>query len=221
MCIRDRNKIDLPAANPDRVKQQLSDAGVMPEEYGGDVPIVEVSAREKLGIDDLLEVVLLVADIAELKANPLKPAVGVVIEAKIDRSRGVTATLLVQSGTLKPRDIVVAGATWGRIRAMTDDHGRKMRKAEPATPVEVLGLFDLPDAGDLFQTVEDERTARSLAEERARQRRAEAFHQTRVVKLDDIYDQMQEGGTKELPIIVKADLQGLSLIHISEPTRPY
>ena len=202
------NKIDLPAANPDRVKQQLSDAGVMPEEYGGDVPIVEVSAREKLGIDDLLEVVLLVADIAELKANPLKPAVGVVIEAKIDRSRGVTATLLVQSGTLKPRDIVVAGATWGRIRAMTDDHGRKMRKAEPATPVEVLGLFDLPDAGDLFQTVEDERTARSLAEERARQRRAEAFHQTRVVKLDDIYDQMQEGGTKELPIIVKADLQG-------------
>ncbi|MCC6935089.1 MAG: translation initiation factor IF-2 [Thermomicrobiales bacterium] len=202
------NKIDLPAANPDRVKQQLAEAGVMPEEYGGDVPIVEVSAKEHLGIDDLLEVVLLVSDIGELKANPLKPAVGVIIEAKIDHSRGVTATLLVQSGTLKPRDIVVAGATWGRIRAMSDDRGRKIRKAEPASPVEVLGLLDLPEAGDLFQVVADERTARALAEERSRQRRAEAFNQNRIVKLDDIYTQMQEGGTKELPVIVKADLQG-------------
>jgi translation initiation factor IF-2 len=202
------NKVDLPSANPDRVKLQLSEAGVVPEEYGGETPVVEVSARERLGIDDLLEVILLVADIAELKANPNKPGVGVIIEAEIDHNRGVIATLLVQSGTLKPRDIVVAGATWGRVRAMTDDRGRKLRKAEPSTPIEILGLFDPPEAGDLFQTVEDEKTARALAEERDRQRRAEAFSGARVVKLDNIYDQIQAGGTKELPIIVKADVQG-------------
>jgi translation initiation factor IF-2 len=218
------NKVDLPSANPDRVKLQLSEAGVVPEEYGGDTPVVEVSARERLGIDDLLEVILLVADIAELKANPDKPGVGVVIEAEIDHNRGVIATLLVQSGTLKPRDIVVAGATWGRVRAMTDDRGRKLRKAEPSTPIEILGLFDPPEAGDLFQTVEDEKTARALAEERDRQRRAEAFSGSRVVKLDDIYDQIQAGGTKELPIIVKADVQGSlgavvsSLSKVSEET---
>jgi translation initiation factor IF-2 len=202
------NKIDLDAANPDRVKQQLAEIDVIPEDYGGDVPVVEISALNRVGIDDLLEVILLVADIQELKANPYKPAVGVVIEAKIDRSRGVVATVLVQSGTLKPRDVVVAGATYGRIRAMNDDRGRKLRKAEPATPVEILGLFELPQAGDVFQVVEDEKTARALAEERARQRRAESFGESRVVKLDDIYDQLQEGGTKELPIIVKADVQG-------------
>ncbi len=202
------NKIDLPTANPDRVKQQLSEIGVMPEEYGGEVPIVEISARERMGIDDLLEVLLLVADIGDLRANPHKPAVGVVIEAKIDRSRGVTASMLVQSGTLKPRDIVVAGATWGRIKAMNDDRGRKLRKAEPSTPVEILGLFELPQAGDTFQVAEDEKSARALAEQRSRQRRAEAFSESRVVKLDDIYGQMQEGGTKGLPIILKADVQG-------------
>jgi translation initiation factor IF-2 len=202
------NKIDLDAANPDRVKQQLSEAGVMPEEYGGEVPVVEISAREKMGIDDLLEVILLVADIADLRANPHKPAVGVVIEAKIDRSRGVTASMLVQSGTLKPRDVIVAGSTWGRIRAMNDDRGRKLRKAEPSTPVEILGLFELPQAGDTFQVAEDEKTARALAEQRTLQRRAEAFTESRVVKLDDIYGQMQEGGTKGLPIILKADVQG-------------
>jgi translation initiation factor IF-2 len=202
------NKIDLPAANPDRVKQQLTDAGVIPEEYGGDVPVVEVSARELLGIDDLLEVIILVADIAELKANPYKPAVGVVIEARIDRARGVTATLLVQSGTLKPRDVIVAGATWGRIRAMNDDRGRRMRKAEPASPVEVLGLFELPQAGDIFQVVEDEKAARAPAEERARQRRAETFAEGRVVKLDDLFTQIQQGGAKALPVIIKADVQG-------------
>jgi translation initiation factor IF-2 len=202
------NKIDLPAANPDRVKQQLTDAGVIPEEYGGDVPVVEVSARELLGIEDLLEVIILVADIAELKANPYKPAVGVVIEARIDRARGVTATLLVQSGTLKPRDVIVAGATWGRIRAMNDDRGRRMRRAEPASPVEVLGLLELPQAGDIFQVVEDEKAARALAEERARQRRAETFAEGRVVKLDDLFTQIQQGGAKALPVIIKADVQG-------------
>ena len=202
------NKIDLPQANPDRVKQQLSEIDVIPEDYGGDTPVVEVSARDKLGIDDLLEVILLVADIGELKANPHKPAVGVVIEARIDRSRGVSATVLVQSGTLKPRDFVVAGATYGRIRAMNDDLGRRIRKAEPATPVEIFGLFELPQAGDVFQVVGDEKTARSLAEERSRHKRAEAFTENRVVKLDDIYTQIQEGGTKELPLVVKADVQG-------------
>ncbi|RIK42863.1 MAG: translation initiation factor IF-2, partial [Chloroflexi bacterium] len=185
-----------------------AEAGVIPEDYGGDVPVVEVSAREKLGIDDLLEVLLLVADIAELKANPNKPAVGVVIEAKVDRTRGVAATVLVQSGTLKPRDIVVAGGTYGRIRAMNDDRGRRLRKAEPSTPVEIFGLLELPQAGDVFQVVEDEKTARALAEERSKQRRAESLTDSRVVKLDDIYAQIQGGGTKELPIIAKADVQG-------------
>lgn len=202
------NKIDLPQANPDRVKQQLSEIDVMPEDYGGDVPVVEVSAREKLGIDDLLEVLLLVADIGELKANPNAPGVGVVIEARVDRSRGVVASVLVQSGTLKPRDVIVAGGTSGRIRAMTDDRGRRLRKAEPSTPVEILGLLELPEAGDMFQVVEDDKIARTIAEERTRQRRADAFSDSRVVKLDDIYDQVQSGGTKELPVILKADVQG-------------
>jgi translation initiation factor IF-2 len=202
------NKIDLPAANPDRVKQQLSDAGVIPEEYGGEVPVVQVSAREKLGIDDLLEVLLLVADIQELKANPHQPAVGIVIEARIDRTRGVTASMLVQAGTLKPRDIIVAGGTSGRIRAMNDDRGRKLRKAEPSTPVEILGLLELPEAGDTVQVVDDERTARAMAEETLRKRRAEAITDTRVVKLDTIFDQLKEGGTKELLLVVKADVQG-------------
>jgi translation initiation factor IF-2 len=202
------NKIDLAAANPDRVKQQLSEADVIPEDYGGDTPVVELSAREKLGIDDLLEVLLLVADLQELKANPHKPAEGIVIEAKIDRSRGVTASILVQSGTLKPRDIVAVGGTSGRIRAMNDDRGRKLRKAEPSTPVEILGLLELPEAGDTFRVVEDERTARSLAEETLRKRKADSLTDTRVVKLDTIFDQLKEGGTKELLLVVKADVQG-------------
>ena len=147
------NKIDLPAANPDRVKQQLSEMEVMPEEWGGDVPMVEVSAREKLGLDDLLEVILLVADVNELKANPHKPASGVVIEAKIDRNRGPVATVLIQSGTLNLRDVVVAGATWGRVKAMIDDRGKRVRRAEPSMPVEILGLLEVPQAGDHVQVV--------------------------------------------------------------------
>jgi translation initiation factor IF-2 len=202
------NKIDLPTANLDRVKQQLSELGVIPEAYGGDVPFVEVSAKEKLGIEDLLEMVLLVADLLELRANPHKPAIGVIIEAKVDRSRGPVATVLVQSGTLNQRDTVVVGSTWGRIRAMYDDRGRRVRRGEPATPVEILGLLEVPDAGDILQAVEDEKTARSLAEERSRQRRAEAFAETRVIKLDEVYTQIQEGETRELRIVLKADVQG-------------
>jgi translation initiation factor IF-2 len=217
------NKIDVEGANVDRVKQQLTEVDLIPEDYGGDTPVVELSALERLGIDDLLEVILLVADIAELKANPNKPAVGVIIEAQMDRNRGVSATVLIQSGTLKVRDVAVAGATYGRIRAMYDDHGRRMRRAEPATPVEVFGLFELPQAGDIFQVVADEKTARDIAEQRARQQQAESLLPTRF-KLDDIYTQMQEGGTKELPIVLKADTQGSlgavqsSLAKLSEET---
>jgi len=202
------NKIDLPAANPDRVKQQLAEVGVIPEEYGGDVPVVEISAKERLGIDDLLEMILLVADLQELKANPNKPAIGVIIEAKVDRNRGPVATALIQSGTLKVRDVAVVGATWGRVRAMMDDRGRRVRRAEPSTPVEILGLLDVPEAGDILQAVEDEKAARTLAEERARQRRAEAFMETRVVKLDDAFAQLEEGETRELRVVLKADVQG-------------
>jgi translation initiation factor IF-2 len=202
------NKIDLPAANPDRIKQQLSELEVMPEEWGGDVPFVEVSAKEKLGIDDLLEVLLLVADVNELKANPDKVATGVVIEASVQSSRGPVTTLLVQSGTLNLRDVVVAGSTWGRIKAMFDDHGKRVRRAGPSTPVEVLGLEDVPEAGDTFMVFEDEKAARQLAEQRQAQRRFEALTENRPIKLTELYDQVQEGTTAELRVILKADVQG-------------
>lgn len=202
------NKIDLPSANPDRVKQQLSELNVIPEEWGGDVPFVEVSAREKLGLDDLLEVILLVADVHELKANPFKPASGVVIEAKIDRNRGPVATVLIQSGTLNLRDMVVAGATMGRVKAMFDDRGKRVRRAEPSTPVEILGLLELPQAGDQLQVFEDEREARQVAEQRQAQRRAQSLVAHRAVKLTDLYNQVRAGKTSELRVIVKSDVQG-------------
>ncbi|HYO30230.1 MAG TPA: translation initiation factor IF-2, partial [Thermomicrobiales bacterium] len=201
------NKIDLEAANPDRVKQQLSEIEVMPEEWGGDVPFVEVSAREKLGLDDLLEVISLVADVNELKANPLKSANGVVIEAKIDPKRGPVATVLVQSGTLNPKDVVVAGSSWGRIKAMFDDRGRRIRRAEPSMPVEILGLLEVPQAGDPFQTFEDEKQARELAEQRTLARRVETLSD-RSFKLTDLSSQIQEGGVAELRLILKADVSG-------------
>jgi translation initiation factor IF-2 len=201
------NKIDLPSANPDRVKQQLTETGVIPEEYGGDAPVVEISAKEEFGIEDLLEMITLVADLQELKANPDRPAVGVIVEAEVDRNRGPVATVLVQSGTLQQRDVVVVGATWGRIRAMHDDRGRRVRRAEPGSPVEILGLIEAPQAGDFLQAVEDERTARDLAEERQRQRRAEAFAETRVMKLDETYSS-DEDAAQELRLVVKADVRG-------------
>ncbi len=202
------NKVDLPAANPERVKQQLSENNVLPEEWGGDVPVVEVSAREKLGLDDLLEVILLVADVNELRANPHKPANGVVIEAKVDRSRGPLATVMVQSGTMNLRDVVVAGATWGRIKAMFDDRGKRIRRAEPSTPVEILGLLDVPQAGDTFQVFDDEKVARALAEQRQAQRRVDALIGDRPVKLTDLYNQVQAGTAAEFRVILKADVQG-------------
>jgi translation initiation factor IF-2 len=202
------NKIDLPAANPDLVKQQLSDLNVIPEEWGGDVPFVEVSALQKIGLDELIEMVLLVADVNELKANPHKVASGVVIEAKVDRSRGPIVTLLVQSGTLNVRDIVVAGATMGRVKAMFDDRGKRVRRAEPSMPVEILGLTELPAAGDTFQVIEDERTARQIVEQRQAQKRAESLTTDRGIKLTELYNQVRSGQTAELRVILKADVQG-------------
>jgi translation initiation factor IF-2 len=200
------NKMDLASANPTYVKQQLAEIDVVPEEYGGDVPLVEVSAKEVLGIDELLEMILLVADLQELKADASRDAIGVIIEAELERSRGVAATVLVQAGTLRVRDIAVAGSTYGRIRAMSDALGNDVQAVSPATPVKVYGLFDLPEAGDIFQVVSDERTARDQAEQRAANR-VETQSQTRV-NLDDFYTQLQEGGSKELPLVVKAESQG-------------
>ncbi|MGI8405157.1 MAG: translation initiation factor IF-2 [Thermomicrobiales bacterium] len=202
------NKIDLPAANPERVKQQLSELEVMPEEWGGDVPFIEVSAREKLGLDDLLDVLLLVADVNELKANATTPANGVVIEAKVDSSRGPVATVLVQSGTLNLRDVVVAGSTWGRIKAMFDDRGKRVRRATPSTPVEILGLMEVPQAGDSFIVFEAEKAARQLAEQRHAQRRMASLSENRPIKLTELFDQVKEGKTAELRVILKADVQG-------------
>src|SRR4051794_26298123 len=202
------NKIDRPDANPERVKQQLAENGLISESYGGEVPMVEVSAREKLGIEDLLEVILLVADLQELKANPHRPASGVIIESRIDRNRGVVATVLIQNGTLSLRDVVVTGATYGRIRAMNDDRGRKVRQARPSMPVEILGLLDTPEAGDPLQVLADEREARAIAEERTLQRRVGTSNADRPVRLEDLGKQVQSGQTKELRIIIKADVQG-------------
>ncbi|MCA1667979.1 MAG: translation initiation factor IF-2 [Thermomicrobia bacterium] len=178
------NKIDAIGANVDRVKAQLSEADVIPEDYGGDTPTVEVSAKEKLGIDDLLDTILLVADIAELKADPNAAATGVIIETNRDPSRGVTATVLIQNGTLNLRDSVVIGTIYGRIKAMQDDHGRKVRRALPSMPVEITGLDDVPEAGDILQVYLDDREARSIARN------------------------VQTGGTKELRLILKAAEQG-------------
>ncbi len=202
------NKIDRPDANPERVKQQLAENNLVAESYGGDVPMVEVSAREKLGIEELLEVILLVADLRDLKANPHRPAVGVIIESRIDRNRGVVATVLIQSGSLSLRDVVVTGATYGRVRAMNDDRGRKVRQARPSMPVEILGLLETPEAGDTLQVLTDEREARAVAEERTAQRRYGGQSADRPVRLEDLGKQLQSGQTKELRIVIKADVQG-------------
>ncbi len=202
------NKIDLEGANPERVKQQLSELEVLPEEWGGDVPFVEVSAKSRLGLDDLLEVLLLVADVHELKANPHKPAEGAVVEARVDGGRGTVATLLVQNGTLNLRDAIVAGTEWGRIKNMFDDRGKRVRKAGPSTPVEVMGLSGVPEAGDSFVAFEDEKAARQLAEQRQAEARLANLNDNRPVSLTELYDQVQEGKTAELRVILKADVQG-------------
>jgi translation initiation factor IF-2 len=202
------NKIDRPDANPDRVKQGLSAQGVLVEDWGGDVVSVNVSARTRQGIDELLDMILLVAELAELKADPDRPAVGTVIEAQLDRKRGPVCTVLVRTGTLNLNDNLVIGGIFGRARAMFNDKGRNIRKAEPATPVEILGLSDVPQAGDTMEVFADERLARAIAMERTRERRAESLAPTNRFGLEDLLAQSQAGQVKELNLIVKADVQG-------------
>ncbi|NME81781.1 translation initiation factor IF-2 [Clostridium sp. SM-530-WT-3G] len=202
------NKIDKPGANPDRVKQELAEEGLLVESWGGDVISEEVSAKQNLNIDKLLEMVLLSAEMLELKANKNRRAVGTVIEAKLDKGRGAVASLLVQNGTLHVGDSILVGSTYGRIRAMFDDTGKKIKSAGPSIPVEVLGLSEVPEAGDRFNQVKDEKTARNMAEARKEKLKSETQMANHRVSLEDLYSQIQEGKVKELSIIVKADVQG-------------
>ena len=202
------NKMDKPTANPDRVKEQLTQHEILPEEWGGDVPCMLISALTGEGIQELLEMVMLVADMKELKANPDRAAKGTVIEARLDKGRGPIATILVQNGTLNIGDSIVAGTTVGRVRAMTNDRGELVKSAGPSVPVEITGLDDVPTGGDIFNAVSDERLGRQLVEQRRSQQKEERFNAQTKVTLDNLFDQMQEGQMKELQIIVKADVQG-------------
>lgn len=202
------NKIDKPGANIDRVKQELADKGLLTEDWGGDTICVEVSAKQNLNIDKLLEMVLLSAEMLELKANENRRARGTVIEAKLDKGRGSVASLLVQNGTLRVGDSIVVGSTYGRIRAMFDDTGKNIKSAGPSIPVEILGLSEVPEAGDRFNQVKDEKTARNMAEIRKENLKAETLLANHRVSLEDLYNQIKEGSVKELAIIVKADVQG-------------
>ncbi|KDR95207.1 translation initiation factor IF-2 [Peptoclostridium litorale DSM 5388] len=202
------NKIDKPAANPDRVKQELSEHGLLVEDWGGDIISVPVSAKQNENIDTLLEMILLVAEMEELKANPNRKATGIVIEGELDKGRGPVATVVVQNGTLKVGDPVVVGSTYGKVRAMLDDKGKNVKKAGPATPVEILGLSDVPQAGDQFIVVGSDKIARSVSEKRKDKIRAAQMKASQKVSLDDLFQQMQEGAVKELNVIIKADVQG-------------
>jgi translation initiation factor IF-2 len=203
------NKMDRPNADPDRVKQQLAENGLIPDEWDGDTIIVPMSAKQKEGLEDLLEAILLVADNTDIRANPDGQVVGTVIEAEIDRARGVLATLLVQNGTLNVGDVVIAGTAFGRLRAMFDHLGRRVRKAGPSTPVAVMGLNDVPQAGDLFQVVASDREARAIVAERKQAQEQAAARQTSsVVTLEQLFDRFQAGEVRELRLIVKADVQG-------------
>ena len=202
------NKMDKHGANPDRIKQQLTEYDLVPEEWGGETIICPISAKTGQGIDELLEMVILTAEVQELKANPNRLAKGVVIEARLDKSRGPVATLLVQNGTLNQGDILIAGTAVGRVRVMTDDKGRTVKTAGPSMPVEITGLAEVPGAGDIFNAVEDERMARQLVEQRKEEIKAAANKTKGKVTLEDLFAQIQEGEMKELNIIVKADVQG-------------
>ncbi|MCS6998516.1 MAG: translation initiation factor IF-2 [Aquificaceae bacterium] len=201
------NKIDKPGADPQKVRRELSELGLIPEEWGGDTVFVDVSAKTGQNIDSLLEYILLVADLLELKANPQRPARGTIIESRLDRQRGVVATVLVQDGTLKMGDIFVAGTTFGRIRAMFDDKGRRVKEAKPSTPVEVLGFEDLPMAGDQFKVVEDEKKARQIAEQR-KLKKEQTEKVAKGLVLEEVFKKIQEGELKELKLIIKADTVG-------------
>jgi translation initiation factor IF-2 len=202
------NKIDKPEADQDRVKQQLAEAGLMIEEWGGDIVCVPISAKEKIGIQELLENLLVVAEVEELKANPAGPASGVVVEAEMDRNRGPLATILMNSGTLKPADTVVVGGTWGRVRAMFNDLGKQVKKAGPATPVEILGLDSVPQAGDILTAVASEQKAQSMLEKHRGEEEERTSVSSRVVSLHDLYDKISSGQVKGLNVILKADVQG-------------
>lgn len=201
------NKMDRPGANPDHVKQQLAEHELIPEDWGGDTIMVPVSAHQKTGISELLEMILLVAEMQDLKANPSLPAHGTVIEAQLDKGRGPVATVLVQRGTLQIGDTIIAGTAYGKVRAMVNDRGEKVKKALPSTPVEVLGLNDVPLAGDILDST-DEKIARSVAEKRVAKKRIEEIQQNSKVSLDDLFQRIQEGEIKDLNIVVKADVQG-------------
>ena len=200
------NKIDKPGANPERVKKELMEHELVPEEWGGETIMVPVSAKQETGLDDLLEMVLLVAEVQELKANPNRDARGVIIEAQLDKGRGPVATVLVQNGTLRIGDSIIAGTTFGKVRAMINDRGENVRKAPPSMPVEVLGLSGVPEAGDQLAVLE-EKLARSIAEKRIEKHRNELI-KSKKVSLDDLFQQIQEGNIKELHIVIKADVQG-------------
>jgi translation initiation factor IF-2 len=200
------NKMDKPGANPEHVKQQLAEHELVPEDWGGDTIMVPVSAKQKMGISDLLEMILLVAEVQELKANPNRDARGVIIEAQLDKGRGPVATVLVQNGTLRIGDSIIAGTTYGKVRAMINDRGENVKKAGPSVPVEVLGLSDVPEAGDTLAALE-EKLARSIAEKRIEKQRTELIH-SKKVSLDDLFQQIQEGNIKDLNIVIKADVQG-------------
>ena len=202
------NKIDLPDANVDKVKQELMNYELVPEEWGGDTICVPISAKNNINIDQLLEMVLLEADVLELKANPQKQSKGVVIEARLDKAKGAIATMLVQRGTLDVGDTIIVGSSIGRIRAMANENGKRVKSAGPSTPVEVMGLTEVPEAGDTFYEVKDEKTAKHLIEKRKREAREKAIGATTKVTLDNLFEQMEEGNLKNLNLIVKADVQG-------------
>jgi len=202
------NKMDKPTANPDRVMQELTEHGLIPEDWGGDTIFVPISALKGEGIDNLLEMILLVSEVEEFKANPNRNAIGTVIEAQLDKGRGSVATLLVQNGTLKVGDPIVVGSTFGRVRAMVNDVGRRVKEAPPSTPVEITGLNDVPQAGDRFVVFDDEKTARQIGEVRAQEALLASRNESSRVSLDTLFEQMKQGEMKDLNVIVKADVQG-------------
>lgn len=201
------NKIDKPGADPERVKQQLAEYDLVPEEWGGDTVVVPVSAKSGQGVDELLEMILLVAELMELKANPDKPATGIVIESKLDKGRGAVGTVLIQSGTLKTGDAFVVGSVWGKVRAMTNERGKYLKKAGPSIPVEILGFQEVPEAGHVLQVVKNEKIAKALAQENAAKQEKESQIR-RHVNLSNLYENVKEGKLKELNIVLKADIQG-------------
>lgn len=202
------NKVDKESANPDRVMQELTEHGLVPEAWGGDTIFVPVSALTGTGLEDLLEMILLVTEVEELKANPARRATGTVIEAQLDKGRGSVATLLVQNGTLRVGDPIVVGNTFGRVRAMVNDIGRRVKEAAPSTPVEVTGLNDVPLAGDQFMVFEDEKKARSVGEARAQKQMDAQRSEGSKLSLDDLFEQIKQGEIKDINLIVKADVQG-------------